>query len=55
LFPKNNKKKLLATHTTTDFSGSAAMVVRSSNKPNQFTTAGRMERSDRPYNNLNEN
>ncbi|KAH7554290.1 hypothetical protein JRO89_XS12G0156600 [Xanthoceras sorbifolium] len=46
---QEEKQKLLATHTTTDSGGSAAMAVRHGSRPNQFIAAGKMKRSDRPY------
>lgn len=52
---QEEKQRLLAARTTTDYSGSAAMAVRSHNRSNQFSTAGRMEKSDRPYNSSHEN
>jgi hypothetical protein len=52
---QEEKQRLLATRTTTDYSGSEAMVVRSHNRTNQFSTVERMEKYDRFYNSSHEN
>jgi hypothetical protein len=52
---QEEKQRLLATRTTLDYSGSAAMAVRSHNRTNQFSTVERMEKYDRSYNSSHEN